>query len=257
MAKIKTLLNLIKDKVETLPPEQSFLADLKATVSACNPHRKGSKSFKPSSLQCARQNYFVKIDAPLDACMPDYSGQRICETGSSSHESIQYYVSQMQKHGKPCEWVDVETYIRDHGLTYLEIRGKKDFETKLYDTRYDISFLCDGIIRYKGKCYILEIKTETDSKGLYREEADMYHKNQSVAYSLALKINDVMWIYEERNFCVPKTFHTVVTEEDRVKLIMFFEEVLQAVKDMKPPKKCTSRKTCEYCRYKSICRQYS
>jgi CRISPR/Cas system-associated exonuclease Cas4 (RecB family) len=254
--KTKTLLNLIKDKVDTLPPEQSFLSDLKATVSACNPRRPGSKSFKPSSLHCARQNYFVKIDAPLDASLPDYSGQRICESGSSSHEAIQYYVSQMQSHGKPCKWVDVETYIKEKGLTYLEVRHKGKFETKLYDTRYDLSFLCDGIIWYKGKYYILEIKTETDSKGLYREEADAYHKNQSVCYSLSLQINDIMWVYEERNFCVPKTFHTVVTEEDRVKLIMFFEEVLQAVKELKPPQKCNSRKTCEYCGYKGVCRQY-
>lgn len=252
----KVLLSLIKDKVETLPVEQSFLVDLKATVSACNPPRRRSKSFKPSSLNCARQVYFDKIEAPMDSKLTDYSDARISETGTNSHENIQNYVSQMIKYGKDCEFVDVETYVKEHKLDYLEIKSKKQFETKLYDTRYDLSFLCDGIIKYKGKYYILEIKTETDNKGIYRDSADPHHTNQSVAYSLALGINDIMWLYEERNFCVPKTFHTVVTQEQRAKLLMFFETVEQAVKDMKPPVKCNSAKTCNFCMYKQECRKY-
>lgn len=252
----KLLLSLIQDKMEMLPVEQSFLVDLKATVSACNPIRPHSTHFKPSSLHCARQCYFDKIQAPMDAAINEYSPTRICETGSDSHERIQYYVSQMERFGKDCKFIDVETYIKEHKLDYLQVISKKTYETKLYDTRYDLSFLCDGIILYKGKYYILEIKTETDNKGMYRDSADPGHTNQSIAYSLSLGINDVIWVYEERNFCVPKTFHTTITEEQRVKLIMFFETVEQAVKDMHPPMKCTSRKYCEYCHYKTECRRY-
>lgn len=254
--KTRTLISLIKDKVETLPPEQSFLADLKDTVSACNPPRKRSAHTKPSSLHCLRQIYFDKIQAPIDASVTEYSSARICETGTNSHEAIQYYVVQMAEKGKDCKYIDVAEFVKQRGLNYLEIKRKSGYETHLYDTRYDISFLCDGIILYKGKYYILEIKTENDSKGIYREEADPYHKLQSVSYSLSLGIDDVMWLYEERNFCVPKTFHTIVTEQDRVKLIMDLELVEQAVKDMTPPPKCTSRKTCQYCSYHTICSQY-
>ena len=250
------LVELIKDKVETLPPEQSFLSDLKMTVSALNPTRERSSHYKPSSLHCARMVYFDKIQAPVDTTLIEYSGVRIAETGSSSHERIQYYVSEMKKAGKPCEFIDVEQYIKEHNLTYLQIKNKKTYETHLYDTRYDLSFLCDGIIKYNDKYYILEIKTETDTKGVYRESADDYHLNQSVAYSLALGINDIMWLYEERNFCIPKTFHTVVTSEQRAKLLLFFEIVEQAVKDMVPPPKCNSRRSCEYCSYKTQCRKY-
>lgn len=256
MKKTKTLINLIKDKVDTLPPEQSFLSDLKATVSACNPPRKRSAHVKPSSLNCLRLIYFDKIQAPIDAYITEYSSQRICETGTNSHEAIQYYVTQMKVHGKDCTYIDVEQFVKERGLTYLEIKRKSGFETHLYDTRYDISFLCDGIILYKGNYYILEIKTETDLKGMDREGADPSHRRQSICYSLSLGINKVMWLYEERNFCVPKTFLTTVTEQERVQLIMDLEFVEQCVKDLNPPPKCTSRKYCQYCNYKTICKQF-
>ena len=252
----KTLINLIKTKIDVLPPEESFLVDLKATVSASNPPGKRSSHFKPSSMQCKRIMYFDRIQAPIDIGYAEYSGVRICETGSNSHENIQRYVSLMTKFGKPCEFIDVETYVKEHNLEYLKIRNKKQYETHLLDTRYDISFLCDGIIRYKNNYYILEIKTETDDKGFNRIGAAEEHRFQSVSYSLSLKINDIMWLYEERNFCSPKTFHTTVTDEERLALIQRIEEVEQCVKDITPPEKCGNRKVCQYCCYKTICKQH-
>ena len=252
----KTLLNLIKTRLDVLPPEESFLVDLKATVSAENPPRKRSSHYKPSSLNCMRIMYFDRVQAPIDSSYNDYSGIRICETGSNSHENIQHYISLMSKYGKPCEWVDVEQYVKEHNLDYLRITSKKQYETHLIDTRYDLSFLCDGIIRYKGKYYIFEAKTETDDKGLSRENASEDHKFQSYAYSLSLQIPDIMWLYEERNYCIPKTFHTVVTDENRMELVRRIETVNQCVKDLVPPEKCGNRKVCQYCCYKSCCKQY-
>lgn len=252
----KTLMSLIDNKVASLPPEEAFLIDLKTTVARCNPDRPSSPYYKPSSLGCMRIMYFDAIQAPHDPSVPDYNGVRICETGSASHESIQGYVSRMREAGIDCDYVDVGDYVRDHHLDYLIIKNKRGFETKLFDTRYNLSFLCDGIIKYKGKYFILEIKTETDSKGFNRKEADPVHINQVTAYSLSLQLNDVMWIYEERNFCEPKVYHSVITDDMRTALIMRIETVDQAVKDMIPPEKPTSGKWCNYCAYKSLCRKY-
>lgn len=252
----KTLLNLIKTKMEILPAEESFLVDLKATLTAANPPKSRSTHVKPSSLNCMRIMYFDKIQASIDAGVAEWNGVRICETGSNSHENIQRYVSLMSKFGKQCEFIDVEQYIKENNLDYLRVKSKKQYETHLYDTRYDISFLCDGLIKYRGQYYILEIKTETDDKGFNRNCADEFHKLQSVAYSLCLKIDKIMWLYEERNFCSPKTFITTVTDEDRLQLIQRIETVEQAVKDMKPPEKCGQRKTCQYCCYKSECKKF-
>lgn len=252
----KFLRDLIKTKIDALPVEDSFLTDLKAVVAACNPPRKRSAYFKPSSLNCLRMCFFDRIQAPMDSTVSEYSGTRICETGSNSHESIQRYVSLMTKYGKDCEWVDAEQYAKDNHLDYLTVRNKKDYETHFLDNRYGISFLCDGIIKYKGKYYILEIKTETDDKGFNRNAADDYHRKQSVSYSLSLGINDIIWLYEERNYCIPKCFHTIVTDEERLMLIQQFETVEQAVKDLTPPPKCNNRKTCTYCMYKTECKKY-
>lgn len=250
------LVSLIRNQVEMLPIDEAFLLDLKETVSVLNPIRGRSTHYKPSSLKCLRLMYFDKIQAPLDVVQNEYSGIRIGETGTKSHECIQYYVSKMKELGKDCEFIDVETYIKDNNLDYLTIKSKKEFETHLYDTRYDISFLCDGIIKYRGEYYILEIKTETEDKGLARNSADPEHKNQSVSYALSLGINKIMWLYEERNFCIPKTFVTTVTDEDKLQLINMFETVEEAVKNLVPPAKCGIRRVCNYCDYKTECRKY-
>lgn len=72
----------------------------------------------------------------------------------------------MQECGKDCVWVKPSDWIKQNKLDYLEVKDEGEFETLLYDTRYNIRFKCDGIIRYKGTYYILEIKTETERKML-------------------------------------------------------------------------------------------
>lgn len=54
-----------------------------------NPDREPSQAFKPSSMNCLRLCYFDMVKAPRDISITEYSGVRIPETGSASHESIQ------------------------------------------------------------------------------------------------------------------------------------------------------------------------
>ena len=42
-------------------------------------------------------------------------------------------------------------------------------ETKLYHKKLNMSFMTDGIIRYKGKYFIFEFKKETSDK-FYKEK---------------------------------------------------------------------------------------
>lgn len=252
----RTLLNLINNAAEMVPDNEGFLMDLKSTVATLNPQRPASQAFKPSSLNCLRLCYFDLTQAPKDPEMPEYSGVRIPETGSASHESIQTYVAKMKDCGKDCEWIKPRTWIEQNNLDYLEIKDEGEFETLLYDTRYNIRFKCDGIIKYKGTYYILEIKTETEQKGRNRTEPDEKHRNQSVSYSLSLGINKIMWLYESRDFCVPKCFISIVTDEQKAELITKFEIVNQAVQDRIPPARPENRKPCQYCAYTNICRRY-
>lgn len=256
----KTLMSLIKSKKEELPIEQSFLNDLKQTIIRCNPPRKPSKTYKPSSMNCARNMYFQIVGADVDTVVADPSNVRVCESGSSSHERIQYYVSKMQECGFECEWVDVEAYLEEQHkqgkLLDTKVVSKKQWETHCFNTKYNLSFLCDGLIRYKGKYFILEIKTETDTKGVYREEADDKHRRQSICYSLCLGVDDILWYYEERNFCIGKPFITHNTDKDKCEIIELIESVDQAVKEQRPPEKTTQKRVCAYCPYKTECRKW-
>ena len=119
MPSMKTLMSLINANVETIPVEESFLLDLKSTVAKLNPVRPSSTNYRPSALNCMRLMYFDKIQAPKDNVICDYSSARIPETGTSSHEAIQNYVSKMQECGFDCIWVDVEEYIKEKNLDYL------------------------------------------------------------------------------------------------------------------------------------------
>ena len=255
-SKVRTLMSLINNTVETAPDEKSFLVDLQATVAKMNPIRPASASFKPSSMNCLRLCYFDLIQAPKDTQIVEYSGVRIPETGSASHESIQYYVSHMKECGKDCEWIKPADWVKQNKLDYLEIKEEGEFETLLYDTRYNIRFKCDGIIKYRNTTYILEIKTETEFKHNNRTEPDIHHRNQSICYSLSLGINKIMWLYESRDFCSPLTFITKVTEEQKGNMILKFETVNQAVKDMIPPERVDDKKVCQYCPYISQCKKY-
>lgn len=256
MSNKRTLLNLINVAVEQVPDNESFLVDLKSTVSLLNPDRIPSKAFKPSSMNCLRACYFDFVQAERDIQMAEYSGVRIPETGSASHESIQRYVSQMQSCGKDCIWISAKDWVENNKLDYLQVISEGEFETLLFDTRYNIRFKCDGIIKYRGIIYILEIKTETGMKAGGRETADINHQNQSICYSLALKINNIMWLYESRDLCIPKTFITNVTDEQKADMVVKFETVNQAVKDGYPPKRPETRKPCQYCHYLTECRKF-
>jgi len=262
----KTLFSIIKEQVEGLPPEETFLLEYTQTVQKCNKPKKGSVFYKPSSMNCKRLMYYIARGKDPDDTLPSYSSVRICESGTDSHERIQGYVSSMRDKGFDCDWIDPKWYIKNKGLDYLVVQdeafcaehglewhGEKNFETKLFDTRYNLSFLCDGIIRFHGKYYILEIKTEADWKNMNRKEADAKHRNQARCYSLSLGINDIMWIYESRNICNPQVFHTHIEDSEKEEIIFTIEEVDSCVADLKLPPRTDAQQNCQYCDFRKLC----
>lgn len=217
---------------------------------------KPSKRYKPSTMHCIRQMYYQLIGADLDkesTKSGDFYG--ICESGEDRHIRIQRVVSNMQKYGVDCEFVDVEEYVKQNNLN-LVIESKKDFETKLYDVDRNIIFLCDGLIKYKGQYFILEIKTESSFKWMNRTSFDRYHKFQAVSYSLELGIDDVLFIYENRDVCTKKSYIVHVTDEDRAELLERLNRCNDNVKTKTVPEieSFVDNKTCQYCDYKTRCK---
>ena len=159
---LKNICRLIQESTENISVEQSFLADLKRSIELTDKanRRAPSKTYKPSSMHCIRNMYYQRVGAPQDAGESTYTLVGICNSGTDIHARIQQSVLDMANNGIDCEYVNVADYVRTHELTDLQIVKEPDFEhgdyeTKLFNTKYNISFLCDGIIRYKGKYYIL------------------------------------------------------------------------------------------------------
>ena len=256
---LKNVFRLIEAAKETLPPEKSFLQDLKRSIEmdADKNKRLPSKSYKPSSMNCIRNMFYQVVGKEPDVSGSSYLLEGICNAGTDVHERLQGYITGMQANGMPCEYVDVATFVKSRKIKNLQIKSKQGMETKLFHKSLNMSFLSDGIIKYDGKYYILEIKSETASKWYNRNGVDPSHYNQATAYSVAFGLKDVIFLYVNRDMVDMKTFLFTVTDDMKQELIGKIEGCDGYVQRLvTPPKpKDLDRKTCEYCSYKTQCRK--
>lgn len=257
---LQNVTRLIDLANKELPDNQSFLEDFKRSIELTDEKSRGlpSQTFKPSSLNCKRGCYYQIIGAQPDEGHSSFNMIGICNSGTDIHVRVQTAVMQMKDNGIDCEWIDVETFIKERGLDYLIVREKKGTETKLYDTRYGtyISFMCDGIIKYRGKYYILEIKTESSNKWYPRTDVDPKHHNQAISYSNSFGINEVMFLYVERDLLNAKAYIFNVTDDMRKNLTDFLKDVQGYVeRKIAPPKEAVTTASCRYCSYQTQCKK--
>lgn len=260
---LKNILNLIDAEKADLPVEQSFLNDLCRSIELTDEKnsRPGSRTYKPSGMNCIRQSYYVITGADIDETNSSNAMVGICESGSDRHERIQQAVLDMKQNDMDCEYINVANFVRQRGLDeYLDIVkepdfSKKEYETKLYHKTLNMSFLCDGIIKYKNHYYILEIKTESSYKFMNRTGVDPSHYHQATAYSIAFGLNDVIFLYECRDNCNKKAFMFHVTDDMKQELIGYIEECDSYIMRLKVPPKPESvaKKTCSFCSYRKRC----
>ena len=254
---LKSVIKAIERANANIPVEQQFLDDLKRSIEIDDAKnaRKPSETYSPSAMGCLRAMYYKRIgaDAPYQST---YTMVGICESGTDRHERIQNAISRMKENGFDCEYVDVADFVKQRGLdAYLDIVDKCGNETKLYDRNRHISFLCDGIIRYQGIYYIVEFKTEASFKWKDRKDVDPKHHNQAITYSLELQLDNVLFVYINRDICDYKAYMFNVTEHDRqlVRDLIDVCEVFVQHKEVPPMPENINPKVCAYCAYKSLC----
>ena len=273
----RNLHRLIAESQKETPIEESFLEDLKRSVQleVEKSTYKPSVSYKPSSLTCIRNMYFQMVEAPMDSTKPKTAAlTRIGECGTDSHERIQRHIIKMQSNGIDCKYLDVKKYIEYKNLNYLKVlnsdtvvddesedpsesNGESRLETKVLDTRYNLRFKCDGLIQYKGKIFILEIKTESTNKFMMRDGVASEHNSQAACYSLSFGIDDVMFLYEGRDFCDWKCYLFHVTPEIREEYVIKKIQTCDSYvtnKQVPPLPIDAGRKLCKYCKYTTICK---
>lgn len=256
---LKNVMKLIDDATKSLSVEESFLNDLKRSIEDTDMKNRGdrpSKTYKPSSLVCLRNMWFQLTGADTDNARSSYTGIGICNSGSDIHNRIQTAIDEMKDNGIDCEYVDVETYIKENNLDYLEIREKYQHETKLHHQKLNMNFMTDGIIKYKGKYYILEIKSEISGKWYSRQDVDLKHYDQATAYSISFKLDDVIFLYVSRDTLDMKAYLFHVKQSMKEDLIGRITECDgYAERGIMPPKPNNLPKgVCNYCTYQRHCR---
>lgn len=254
---LKNVVRLIESANANIPVEQDFLNDLKRSIelSADKDTRKPSQSYKPSSMNCIRNMYFQLTGQDQDDSSSSYILVGIVNSGSDIHERVQGYIVDMQSNGIDCEYINVADFIKSRGLDDIDIVGQQGMETKLYHKKLNMSFLTDGIIRYKNKYYILELKTETSFKWQSRKGVDHKHYNQATAYSIAFGLDDVIFVYINRDILDMKAYMLTVTSDMKNDLIGKIDlcDSYVSRKEIPPKPEEASNKFCQYCAYRSVC----
>lgn len=258
----KALLDLISNAQKDEQDYASeFLTDLTYATEKLDKlnESEASKTISPSSMKCLRAMVFKLLGRPKDREKASYQIIDICASGTSRHESLQKMIYNMNSLGIDCEYVNVKNYVKSHKLP-LRIGKpsnfkKGEFETHLYSDKYRASFLCDGIIKYKGKYFILEIKTESSGKFMKQKDVMEEHKNQAIAYSLFLDIPDVMFLYENRDVLNKKVYIYTPSRQDKEKLQQLILDAINNADTNTIPAKPdnVSRELCQYCSYKEVC----
>ena len=255
---LKNIARLIESTKASLPPEQEFLADLKRSIelTADKSQREPSKTYKPSSMNCIRNMWYQVTGHPQDQSQSSYVGVGITNSGTDIHERVQKSVADMVNNNIDCEYINVADFVRERNLDYLDIVSQQGMETKLYHKNLNMSFLCDGIIRYKGHYYILELKTETSYKWMSRKGVDPKHYAQGTAYSIAFNLPEVLFVYINRDILDMKSYMFIPTDDMKLELVGKIEECDDYISKFKlPPKPDDIQRTvCEYCAYKNSCR---
>ncbi len=254
---LKSISKLLDRANKQLSVEEMFLTDLKRSIEISNDKnsRKPSQAYKPSSMRCIRNMYYQVIGTEPDKSDSNYCSVGICNSGSDIHVRIQTAVDEMKDNGFDCEYIDVAEYVRQRHLDYLDIVSKSGMETKLYHKGLNISFLCDGIIRYRNHYYILELKTEASFKWTQRKGVDPSHYDQGTAYSSIFNIPEVLFVYISRDVLDMKAYLFTPTQEMKDNLLNKIHTCDKYVekKETPPKPEDADRKMCNYCSYKSTC----
>jgi len=254
---IGNLAKLINSNM-AITPEKKFLREFNKTIEELDENRAPSKTYAPSSMGgCMRLMYFKVTGAECDPPSGDSILAGICESGTDRHVRLQTWVTRMKEAGYDWEWIDVGEYLKEHPVKGTYISNKSGMETHCKNKILNLSFMTDGIIKYEGDYYILEIKTESVYK--YQSQTGPFpeHLVQATCYSTGLGIDKVIFLYEDRNLCNKKCYLVDITDEMKQDLVVGkIQTVEQFKKDGITPPKSTNLKDCTYCSYKKICGMY-
>ena len=264
MATRRSLSKLITSSVEKQPLNEKFVMDVQSAIEKRDreSRRQPSKWYKPSSLVCMRQMYFMRTEAPTDGSRTEYTMVGMADTGTRRHEAIQEVLESMSELGYDWKYLDVAEHIKEKQkegkCKDLEVVGKRGAETKLFHKTLLLSFMCDGILEYipTGQKYLFEFKNQISFKAQGKEEVDSEHLDQVTAYCLTLDLDYALVLYENRDVCELKCPQLLsVTQEMKQVVVDKIMATESHVEKRTTPPIHPNIKPCRWCQYKAECRK--
>lgn len=216
-----------------------------------------SKTFAPSQIRCKRISWFrLRGVAPEKEKVVDRTMSFTAQVGTACHQTIQEILS--KKLGK--DWIDVSEYIKWMGLPYKYTCYNRGYETKVEIFEpVPIKFAPDGIIFWKGKYWLLEIKTSDYQSFEKLTDIKPQHLDQVRCYCTLLRLNNALVLYQDRVNGTFKCYEVKITKDDMNQVWSMFSEVQDAVAKNIPPAKlpkgdtwCTPSR----CRYFYKCKEW-
>lgn len=207
-----------------------------------------SRFVSPSGLGCQASIAWKLTGAPTTPQKESFQSRGFAEAGEDRHKRIQEFLSNTPY------WVDIEDYIKQKGLTDLEVVRHDGYEVLLVSKKYQARFKLDGMLFIDGHYYVLEIKTERQAANSTRTSPADKHQKQGISYTLMLDTDRILWVYEGRDFLEQKPFVQYVTKEDKTSLSNY---ILQAIENKDHPETLErDLKGCAYCQFKNYCKMY-
>jgi len=231
----------------------SFYEDF-LTQKLSDAREKPSRTFAPSCFRCDRKNWFRLRGAEPEAIKnPDATLNFKAEVGTARHLVIQNNL----KDALGADWVDAEDYLKENPIPYEYSLEKKGLETRITINKPPIRFACDGIIRWKGEYYLLEIKTADYSAWDSLTDPKDVHVDQIKCYSTLLGLPKVLVIYEDRFYGGLKCYSMEVSLPESQAVLDKFERIQQmAVANLAPDRLPKSDYQCKNCEYSKKCNQW-
>lgn len=257
---MKGLHRLIKEASANLPVADALLYELDKiivdTEMAGRQEKPASRHYKPSSMNCVRMMWYYKSGVDKDKWQTRSAQDiGILECGTDRHARIQTWLEKLNKGNSGWKFWDVEEFVKKYKPKGIEVRGKMGTETKCYNSIYDFSFMCDGILEFRRQFFILEIKTENSFKSFKRKGAEDKHIYQGTCYSLSFGIDTVIYLYECRDDCKRKAYEVKIDKAKKEKVVAQIENCEYYLKKGKVPPGRFDATLCKWCEYQSRCKE--
>lgn len=213
-----------------------------------------SRTFAPSSFRCHRKNWFrLRGTQPDVIANPDIALNFKAEVGTARHRIIQSNL----KEALGADWISVEDYLKEHPIPYEYTLTNNGLETLVSIQNPPIRFACDGIVRWKGKLYLLEIKTADYSSWDELTDPKNVHMDQVKCYCTLLGIHDVLFLYEDRQFGGMKCYEEHISDLDFKHIIdtmLYIQKMADC--NLAPERLPYTDYACRNCEYAIKCKEW-